>query len=165
MKKIGLTGGIGVGKTYVSKVLQQMGIAVFYADVEAKFCIAEDKGLMQNVKTSFGENMYDNGVLQKEELAKIVFNNSERLAELNALVHPVVKQRFEDCRLIKSQALVTGIVKVTDDKLRAEFRLWDVIAAKEMSKATPRSFYRNRLANPLKAIPTSPRPGSWHKPP
>ena len=96
MKKLGLTGGIGVGKTYVSKVFHQMGIPVFNADVEAKNCMAEDKGLMQNVKTSFGENMYDNGVLQKEELAKIVFNNGERLAELNALVHPVVKQRFED---------------------------------------------------------------------
>ena len=96
MKKLGLTGGIGVGKTYVSKVFQQMGIPVFNADVEAKNCMAEDKGLMQNVKTSFGKNIYDNGVLQKEKLAKIVFNNSERLAELNALVHPVVKQKFED---------------------------------------------------------------------
>jgi dephospho-CoA kinase len=96
MKKLGLTGGIGVGKTYVSKVFQQMGVPVFNADVEAKNCMAEDKGLMQKVKTSFGENIYDNGVLQKEELAKIVFNNSERLAELNALVHPVVKQKFED---------------------------------------------------------------------
>ena len=95
MKKLGLTGGIGVGKTYVSKVFQQMGIPVFNADVEAKNCMAEDKGLMQNVKTSFGENIYDNGVLQKEKLAKIVFNNSERLVELNALVHPVVKQKFE----------------------------------------------------------------------
>ena len=96
MKKLGLTGGIGVGKTYVSKVFQQMGIPVFNADVEAKNCMTEDKGLMQNIKTSFGKNIYDNGVLQKEKLAKIVFNNSERLAELNALVHPVVKQKFVD---------------------------------------------------------------------
>ena len=58
MKKLGLTGGIGVGKTYVSKVFQQMGIPVFNADVEAKNCMAEDKGLMQNVKNSFGENIY-----------------------------------------------------------------------------------------------------------
>ena len=96
MKKLGLTGGIGTGKTYVSKVFQQMGIPVFNADVEAKNCMIEDKELMQNIKTYFGENMYDNGVLQKEKLAKIVFNNSERLAELNTLVHPVVKQRFEE---------------------------------------------------------------------
>ncbi len=106
MKKLGLTGGIGVGKTYVSKVFQQMGIPVFNADIEAKNCMAEDKELMQNVKTSFGENMYDNGVLQKEELSKIVFNNSERLVELNALVHPVVKQKFDDWCIKKTAELV-----------------------------------------------------------
>jgi len=96
MKKLGLTGGIGVGKTYVSKVFQQMGIPVFNADVEAKRCMVEESKLMIAVQSVFGENIYTNGVLQKEELAKIVFNNSERLAELNALVHPVVKQKFED---------------------------------------------------------------------
>jgi len=96
MKKLGLTGGIGVGKTYVCKIFQNLGYPVFNADVEAKNCMAEDKDLMQNVKNSFGENIYENGVLQKEELAKIVFNNSKRLAELNALVHPLVKQKFED---------------------------------------------------------------------
>jgi dephospho-CoA kinase len=106
MKKLGLTGGIGVGKTYVSKVFRQMGIPVFNADVEAKNCMTEDKGLMQNVKNSFGENIYDNGVLQKEKLAKIVFNNNERLAELNALVHPVVKQRFEGWRTEQTAELV-----------------------------------------------------------
>jgi len=96
MKKLGLTGGIGVGKTYVSKVFQQMGIPVFNADVEAKRCMVEESKLMIAVQSVFGEKIYTNGVLQKEELAKIVFNNSERLAELNALVHPVVKQKFED---------------------------------------------------------------------
>ncbi len=106
MKKLGLTGGIGVGKTYVSKVFQQMGIPVFNADIEAKNCMAEDKELMQKVKTSFGENIYDNGVLQKEELAKVVFYNRERLAELNALVHPVVKQKFEDWCAEQSVELV-----------------------------------------------------------
>ena len=107
MKKIGLTGGIGVGKTFVAKLFHQMGIPVFNADVEAKNCMTEDKGLMQNVKNYFGENIYDNGVLQKEELAKIVFNNSERLAELNALVHPVVKQSFLDwCEKQESEIVV-----------------------------------------------------------
>ena len=96
MKKLGLTGGIGVGKTYVSKVLQQIGIPIFNTDDEAKNCMVEDKELMQNIKNSFGKNMYKNGVLQKEKLAKIVFNNRERLVELNTLVHPVVKQSFEE---------------------------------------------------------------------
>ncbi len=96
MKKIGLTGGIGVGKTYVSKLFQQMGVPVFNADVEAKKCMVEDGKLMSIVQAAFGENMYANGVLQKEKLANIVFNNEVALGKLNALVHPVVKQKFED---------------------------------------------------------------------
>ena len=96
MKKIGLTGGIGVGKTYVSKIFQQMGIPVFNADEQAKKCMVEDANLKAAVQLAFGENMYINGVLQKEALAKIVFNNTEDLAKLNALVHPLVKQKFEN---------------------------------------------------------------------
>ena len=96
MKKIGLTGGIGVGKTYVSKIFQQMGIPVFNADEQAKKCMVEDANLKAAVQLAFGENMYINGVLQKEALAKIVFNNTEDLAKLNALVHQLVKQKFEN---------------------------------------------------------------------
>lgn len=106
MKKLGLTGGIGVGKTYVSKVLQQMGIPIFNTDDEAKTCMTVDKELIQNIKNSFGKNMYDNGVLQKEKLAKIVFNNIKKLAELNTLVHPVVKQRFEDWCIQQTAELI-----------------------------------------------------------
>jgi len=96
MKKIGLTGGIGVGKTFVAKLFQQMGIPVFNADIEAKKCMIEDEKLMSAVQLAFGESIYVNGILQKEELAKIVFNNEVALAKLNALVHPVVKQKFND---------------------------------------------------------------------
>ena len=81
MKKVGLTGGIGVGKTYVAEIFQQMGVPVFNADVEAKKCLVEDSKLMIAVRSVFGENIYANGVLQKDELAKIVFNNNEKLAE------------------------------------------------------------------------------------
>ena len=96
MKKIGLTGGIGVGKTYVSKVFQKRGIPIFNADEQAKKCMVDDANLKEAVQLAFGENMYLKGVLQKDALAKIVFNNTEALAELNALVHPIVKQKFED---------------------------------------------------------------------
>ena len=96
MKKIGLTGGIGVGKTFVAELFQQLGVPVFNADIEAKKCMVEDEKLMYAVQLAFGENIYVNNILQKEELAKIVFNNSEALEQLNALVHPVVKQKFED---------------------------------------------------------------------
>ncbi|MDC0249254.1 dephospho-CoA kinase [Flavobacteriales bacterium] len=96
MKRIGLTGGIGVGKTYVAEIFSKLGVPIFNADVEAKKCLVEDLNLMIAVQSVFGEHVYDNGILQKEELAKIVFNNNEKLVKLNALIHPVVKQRFED---------------------------------------------------------------------
>ena len=106
MKKIGLTGGIGVGKTYVSKIFQKMGIPIFNADEQAKKCMVDDANLKAAVQLAFGEKMYLKGVLQKEELAKIVFNNTEALPELNALVHPIVKQKFEDWCSLQSTSMV-----------------------------------------------------------
>jgi dephospho-CoA kinase len=106
MKKIGLTGGIGVGKTYVSKIFQKMGIPVFNADEQAKKCMLDDVNLKAAVQLAFGESMYLKGVLQKAELAKIVFNNTEALAELNALVHPIVKQKFEDWCIMQSTSMI-----------------------------------------------------------
>ena len=106
MKKIGLTGGIGVGKTYVSKIFQKMGIPIFNADEQAKICMVEDVNLKDAVKLAFGENMYLKGVLQNEALAKIVFKNNTALAKLNALVHPIVKQKFEDWCNVKSTSIV-----------------------------------------------------------
>ena len=106
MKKIGLTGGIGAGKTYVSKIFQQMGIPIFNADDQAKKCMVEDANLKAAVQLAFGESMYLKGVLQKEALAQIVFNNTEALAKLNALVHPLVKQKFEDWCTQQSTSIV-----------------------------------------------------------
>jgi len=106
MKKIGLTGGIGVGKTYVSKIFQKMGIPIFNADEQAKKCMVEDANLKAAVQLAFGESMYLKGVLQKDALAKIVFNNTEALAKLSALVHPIVKQKFEDWCTQQSTSLV-----------------------------------------------------------
>jgi len=106
MKKIGLTGCIGAGKTYVSKIFQQMDIPIFNADEQAKKCMVEDANLKADVQLAFGESMYLKGVLQKDALAKIVFNNTEALGKLNALVHPIVKQKFEDWCIQQSTSMV-----------------------------------------------------------
>lgn len=106
MKKVGLTGGIGTGKTYVSEILSRMGIPVFNADLEAKKCIVEDKELMLSIKKYFGSHIYDKGVLRKKELADIVFNEVKSLHKLNSLVHPVVKKRFEDWCLAQEAKII-----------------------------------------------------------
>ena len=106
MKKIGLTGGIGVGKTYISKIFKQMGIPVFNADEHAKKCMIEDVNLKIALQLAFGKNIYLKGVLQKEVLAKIVFDKSEALSKLNALIHPIVKQKFEEWCALQTNSMV-----------------------------------------------------------
>lgn len=94
MKKIGITGGIGSGKTYVSKVFESLGIPVFNADMEAKKLMFSSEELIQSVKNEFGNDIYTKGELDKQKLASIVFSDSEKLRKLNTLVHPIVKQEF-----------------------------------------------------------------------
>lgn len=89
MLKIGLTGGMGSGKTTVSKIFSVLGIPVFYADDVAKNIMNEDEGLKQNIIKLFGENSYLNNVLNRKYIADIVFNDTLKLEQLNALVHPV----------------------------------------------------------------------------
>ena len=94
--KIGLTGGIGSGKTFIGAIFSKLGIPVFNADIRAKKCMADDASLKQEIQNVFGDKVYENGLLQKEILAEIIFNDKQKLEELNKLVHPVVKQSFED---------------------------------------------------------------------
>jgi dephospho-CoA kinase len=88
MLKIGLTGGIGSGKSTVAKVFEVLGIPVYYADDAAKRLMNEDEQLKQQLISHFGEATYVNGVLNRKHLSSIVFNNKEQLELLNSLVHP-----------------------------------------------------------------------------
>ncbi len=113
MKKIGLTGGIGVGKTFVAEVFQKLNIPVFNADIEAKLCLVNNFDLINSVKNEFGEKIYLHGIFQKEVLADIVFNNTDALKKLNSLVHPFVRESFnlwckeqENKILIKEAAIL-----------------------------------------------------------
>ena len=88
MIKVGLTGGIGSGKSTVAKVFEVLGIPVYYADDAAKKLMNTDEELKEKIKLQFGDEVYKNGTLDKKYLADIVFNSPEKLALLNALVHP-----------------------------------------------------------------------------
>ena len=95
-KKIGITGSIGAGKTFISNIFINLGIPVFNADFEAKKYMVENKILKQEIKGVFGDTVYENGILQNKLLAEIVFNNKYKLEKLNNLVHPIVKKGFDD---------------------------------------------------------------------
>jgi dephospho-CoA kinase len=86
--RIGITGGIGSGKTTVARIFEVLGIPVYYADDAAKRIMNEDPFLKQEIIKLFGEQSYTNGSLNREYLASIVFQDKKKLAALNALVHP-----------------------------------------------------------------------------
>jgi dephospho-CoA kinase len=97
MFKVGITGGIGSGKTTVSKVFEVLGIPVFYADTVAKQIMITDLLLIEGVKAAFGAESYSaEGILNNRYLANIVFNNQAQLDTLNALVHPAVFRAFDE---------------------------------------------------------------------
>jgi dephospho-CoA kinase len=86
--KIGLTGGIGSGKTTVAKIFELLGVPVYYADEASKRLYHTDKELMASLKHHFGEDIYSNGQLNRSKLAAVVFGDKEKLSLLNNLVHP-----------------------------------------------------------------------------
>lgn len=97
MLKIGITGGIGSGKTTVCKVFEILKIPVFYADDAAKSVMNKDPHLIDAIKREFGSELYsEEEILDRKALAKLVFNNSQALEKLNSLVHPAAIQSFED---------------------------------------------------------------------
>src|SRR5438045_3122129 len=86
--KIGLTGGIGSGKSTVAKIFELLNVPVYYADAASKRLYHTDKELMAALKQHFGEDIYTNEQLNRAELAAIVFNDKAKLDLLNRLVHP-----------------------------------------------------------------------------
>ncbi|MDR3296785.1 MAG: dephospho-CoA kinase, partial [Prevotellaceae bacterium] len=96
MMRVGITGGIGSGKTLVCRALQALGLPVFFADSEAKQLYHDNDELRQQLLKAFGSAIYSSsGELQARRLAQLVFGDANALATLNALVHPAVAQRFE----------------------------------------------------------------------
>jgi len=96
MLKIGITGGIGSGKTTVCRVFEVLGLPVFYADLEAKALMHTDVLLREDIIKGFGGDSYsESGELNRKYISSIVFNDNEQLAKLNALVHPAVYRAFD----------------------------------------------------------------------
>lgn len=96
MKKIGLTGNIGSGKTTIASVFELLGIAVFNADREAKRLMHENKDLKTQLLSTFGDDLYIDGHLNRQFLAQLAFTDDNVLKRLNTLVHPIVQIAFEE---------------------------------------------------------------------
>lgn len=88
--KVGLTGGIGTGKTLVAKIFEVLGIPVLYADHLAKELMNSDEELKQKLQKHFGKDIFNNDTLDRQKLSNIVFKDKAQLQMLNSIVHPAV---------------------------------------------------------------------------
>lgn len=113
MLRIGITGGIGSGKSTVARIFQVLGIPVYIADDAAKRLMNDDVALKENIIEAFGKEAYSTGILNRKFLAAQIFNNPKKIELLNSLVHPVTirdaaawMQKQNAPYLIKEAALI-----------------------------------------------------------
>ena len=106
MKKIGITGGIGSGKTIVCKFIETLNYPIFYADIEAKKILDFNIKAKNQIIDAFGD-VYKNGIADRRKIANIVFNNKFMLEKLNSIIHPILLQNFDEwCLEQKTNSLV-----------------------------------------------------------
>lgn len=95
MKKVGITGGIGSGKTTVCEIFKLLGVPVFHADSEAKNLQNNDSQIRERLIKLFGKQIYSgDGMLDRKKLAGLIFNDSVALANVNSIIHPAVRHSF-----------------------------------------------------------------------
>jgi dephospho-CoA kinase len=144
---IGLTGGIGSGKSVVAKIFTTLGIPVFNADEAAKHMMQSNPEMKAKLIEQFGSSIYNASGLQKEKLAAIVFNDSFQLQLLNAIVHPMTIQAAKDwaekqtslyvikeAALIFESAAADGLFKVIGVTAPMSIRIQRVMQRDGVSK-------------------------------
>ena len=96
MLKVGITGGIGSGKSTVSSFFSVLGVPVYDSDKRAKYLMQHDNSIIGTIKKEFGERSYLNNQLNRSYIAEIVFKNESKLKQLNSIIHPAVRTDFNN---------------------------------------------------------------------
>ena len=131
--KIGVTGGIGSGKTTVCRVFSALGIPVFAADEEARKIMETDPSVMQKVNDIAGVEIYTGGILNRSELAGLIFNNRELLDKINKVVHPVVRENFNNWQMSQGSdyVILEAAILFESGSFRSVDRIITVVAPVE----------------------------------
>lgn len=130
MKIVGITGGIGSGKTTVAKMFKSLGIPIYIADDEAKKLMNSSKVIRKKLITLLGESSYTENGLNKSYISSRIFKNKELLTKINAIVHPKVKTHFE--RWLKKQNapyILKEAAIIFENNLQAQFDLIIIVTA------------------------------------
>jgi dephospho-CoA kinase len=163
MLKVGITGGIGSGKSVVCQVFKYLGIPVYHADVEASHLMDTDIEIRNKLIDLFGNGIY-NDKLKRDIFAGIIFNNREALRDVNSIVHPRVRSHFlkwaetqKDKRYIIFEAAIlfeSGTYKLLDKIITVtapeKLRIERVMAYKNYSGEIIRNIIKNQLPDSLK---------------
>jgi len=96
MIKVGITGGIGSGKSIVCKVFMHLGVPVFHSDKYAREIINNNEEVKDSILKTFGRSIFNKNIINRTALANIVFSDPKSLKALNTLIHPVVSKEFEN---------------------------------------------------------------------
>ena len=102
MKRIGISGGIGSGKTFISNIFKEHNYKIFNSDLVARDILNNDKSIRDKIISSFGSNSYDLNGLNKEYISDLIFNSEEKRLKLNKIVHPKVYLKYLDFLKINS---------------------------------------------------------------
>ena len=94
MKSVGITGGIGSGKSYIARIIEKMGFPIYYADIEAKKLMNNHPLIQKSLIDLFGSDIYFKGELNKDKLAGHIFQDENARLLVNQLVHPLVREAF-----------------------------------------------------------------------
>jgi dephospho-CoA kinase len=106
MKHIGLTGGIGSGKSFIAQIIEHMGYPVYYSDARAKELTKSNPTIKMGLISLFGEEVFEGNQLNAELISSRIFHDDELLKKVNELIHPIVRADFENWALNQNSALV-----------------------------------------------------------
>jgi dephospho-CoA kinase len=106
MKRIGITGGIGSGKSLVAEIIKAMGYPVYNSDERAKELTESNPKIKEGLIHLFGEEIYQNGTLNKFALAQAIFSDEFLREKVNALIHPIVREDFNNWALAQNNSLI-----------------------------------------------------------
>jgi dephospho-CoA kinase len=163
MLKIGLTGGIGSGKTTVARVFTTLGIPVYHADLEARRLMENEPTLIGLIRHHFSEKAYENGRLNKSYISSIVFNDKKKLDLLNSLVHPfTIEDGKQWMRRQKSAYAIKEAALIFESGSQGEFdliigvyapealRLFRTMQRDHIDKAIVKSRMQNQIKEEIK---------------
>ena len=160
MLKVGLTGGIGSGKTLLSRIFKILRVPVYNSDERAKHLMAHDDSVKELIKNAFGEDVYNKDILDTKKLSGLVFKDKSKLSALNNIVHPAVFNDFDQWvseqsgapYILKEAALIfeSGSFKHLDKVINVsapeEMRILRVIARDQRSREDIQAIIKNQLS-------------------